>query len=154
MLWALGEMAVLEVAGPGSNARIEWYHSHTRAGTAPDGVAWCSSAINAGMISCGYSATLSKSASSWLSYGVPYKLCLGGILVFGKLDPDARGTGHVGWCAGWSSEWVLVLGGNQNNRFSVVRRPIKAVLDCRMPPAYLAEFGDPNKVRPGAPPRT
>lgn len=154
VLWALGEMAVLEVPGPGSNARIEWYHSFTAAGRAPDDVAWCSSALNAGMITAGYPGTRSKQASSWLRYGVPYKLCVGGILVFGKSDPDSKGTGHVAWCAGWSAEWVLALGGNQNNRFSCVRKPITSLLDVRMPEKYLAEFGDPGgKVRPGTPPR-
>lgn len=153
LLWALGELGVLEADGAKDNPRIVWYHSHTSAGAAPDSVAWCSSFVNAGMQAAGYPGTRSKKASSWLAYGVPYKLCLGGILVFGKSDPAANGTGHVGWCAGWSDEWVLCLGGNQSNRVSVVRRPIKSLVDVRMPPRYLAEHGDPgNKVRPGTPP--
>jgi len=149
-------MAVFEAPGDKDHPRIVWYHSHTAAGAAPDSVAWCSSLVNAGMQSCGYPGTRNKAASSWLRYGVPYKLCLGGILVFGKSDPDSKGTGHTGWCAGWSSEWVLCLGGNQQNRVSVARRPISALLDVRMPPAYLAEFGDPASkgVRPGTPLRT
>jgi uncharacterized protein (TIGR02594 family) len=153
LLWGLGELGVLEADGDKDNPRIVWYHSFTSAGKAPDGVPWCSSYVNAGMQECGYPGTRSKAASSWLAYGVPYKLCLGGILVFGKSDPDAKGTGHVGWCAGWSNEWVLCLGGNQAQRVSVVRRPIRTVLDVRMPERYLAEFGDPGgKIRPGTPP--
>lgn len=152
-MWGLGEMAVFEAEGSKDHPRIVWYHSFTSAGAAPDSVAWCSSYVNAGMQTCGYPGTRNKTASSWLRYGVPYKLCIGGILVFGKSDPDAKGTGHVGWCVGWSDEWVLVLGGNQSQRVSVARRPIKSLLDVRMPERYLAEFGDPgSKIRPGAPP--
>lgn len=138
MLWALGEIGVHEIPGPKSNPRIEWYHSFTAAGEAPDEVAWCSSFVNAGMISSGYPGTRSKAASSWRGYGVRNGLQVGAILVFGKSDPDAKGTGHVGFCAGWNGRYVLVLGGNQNQQVSVARRDISALVDVRMPTEYRA----------------
>ena len=136
VLWMLNEMYMREVAGIKNNPRIEWYHSHTAAGEAADEVPWCSSIQCAAMASCGLPHTRSKAASSWRTYGAPTLLKIGAILVFGKSDPDATGTGHVGNCVGYSDRYVLCLGGNQGNEVNVARRLVSSLVDVRWPSEY------------------
>jgi uncharacterized protein (TIGR02594 family) len=131
--WALGELGVGEAPGDRDNPRIRYYHNFTAAGEAPDSVPWCSSFVNAAMAAAVIKGTRSKAASSWAEWGIGSPLRLGAVLFFGKADPDAKGTGHVALCAGWSGKHVLALGGNQSNQVSAVLRPLERVEACRWP---------------------
>jgi hypothetical protein len=57
------------------------------------------------------------------------------IVVFGKHDPDAKGTGHVAIVDHLDpdGEHVWVLGGNQQNAVNVARRRIADIVASRWP---------------------
>lgn len=134
---AFGEVGVVEYTQPGkSNHRIERYHEITRAGVADDQVPWCSSFVSFCLEMAGVVSTKSKAA---ISYGGWGDVCgidkFGCVILFGKSDPDAKGTGHVGFCIGVSGPDVFVLGGNQGNRVSIATRKRKDVIACRWPHA-------------------
>lgn len=131
---ARSQIGVKEDVRPGkSNPEVEKYHRETAAGLADDSVAWCSSFMNWVFAQVGIRGTRNKSASSWLRWGVACELKHGCVVVFGKHDVDAKGTGHVGLCVGVDGDSVLVLGGNQRNAVNVARRPVSAVVGCRWP---------------------
>lgn len=134
---ALTEIGVREVHGERSNPRIVGYHAHTAAGEAPEETAWCASFLCAMLERSGFTSTNSKAADSWLKYGEKTAMRLGAIAVFGKTDPDAKGTGHCALIAGWNDRIVLALGGNQQNSVSVVPRPRDNIVDLRWPTGYL-----------------
>lgn len=134
LVWALGELGVKEVPGVGEHPRIRYYHGFTAAGEASESVAWCSSFVNAAFAAGGMiKGTRSKAAASWRTWGISSPMRLGAVLYFGKADPDAKGTGHVALCAGWSAKHVLALGGNQADSVSAVLRPFERVEACRWP---------------------
>lgn len=138
LVLALAEIGVSEIPGARSNPRIVGYHAHTAAGEADEEIPWCSSFVNAMLARSGFPVTRSKAASSWRTYGErAAAIRLGAIAVFGKTDPDAKGTGHVGFVAGWDDRWLLLLAGNQGNAVSVARRLRFDVLDLRWPTGYM-----------------
>lgn len=134
---ALGEIGTIEDTRPGkSNPRVQRYHELTRAGEALDDVAWCASFVGFCLEMAGVISTKSKAA---ISYGGWGDVCgidrFGCVILFGKSDPDAKGTGHVGFSLGLSGGDIFCLGGNQNQRVSIVTRKRKDVIACRWPHA-------------------
>lgn len=132
---ALGEIGVREDTRPGaSHPRIEQYHAITSAGPTVDDVPWCSSFVCWCMEMAGIRSTKSKAASSWLTWGIQARNPgLGAIAVLGKSDPDAKGTGHVGFCLGISGPELFLLGGNQNQRVGIDVRSVNKVIAWRCP---------------------
>jgi len=133
---ALGEIGVRENPARGvSNPRIEQYHAVTSAGEALDDVPWCSSFVCWCMEMAGVASTRSKAAASWSQWGVDCTRGFGCIIVFGKHDKDARGTGHVGFCLGTTGHEVFVLGGNQKQRVGIDVRDARKIVTWRWPEA-------------------
>jgi uncharacterized protein (TIGR02594 family) len=133
---ALREIGVVEDVRPGkSHPRIEAYHAVTRGGASPDDVPWCSSLVCWTMEQAGIPSTRSKAAASWATWGEAVMPRLGAVVLFGKSDPDAKGTGHVGIALGVSGGEVYVLGGNQKNRVSVATRKVRDAVAWRWPTA-------------------
>lgn len=130
----LGEIGTIEDTRSGqSNPGVEKYHAITRAGKADDGVAWCASYAGWCLEMAGVTSTKNKAASSYISYGDACLMRFGSILVFGKADPDAKGTGHVGFGMGISGKYVYVLGGNQRNEVNISPRLVSTVVAIRWP---------------------
>jgi len=144
---ALGELGVVEDTRPGqSNGRIEEYHAMTRAGRAHDDVAWCASFVSWVLEQSGIRSTRNKAAASYLSWGEEcrdYTPPFGAVLVFGKRDKDAKGSGHVGFCLGVSGPTVFLLGGNQGDRVSIAPRMLADVVAMRWPAAVQAPSARP-----------
>lgn len=137
--FALAEIGIVEDARAGkSNRRIEQYHAATRGGTTLDDVPWCSSFCCWVFEQAGIGSPRSKAAASWEHWGYAVAPRLGAVVLFGKHDPDAKGTGHVGIALGVSANEVYVLGGNQQNRVSVAARDKRKVLAWRWPSAVEA----------------
>lgn len=141
---ALGEIGIVEDVRPGrSTARIEQYHAATAAGVAPDDVAWCASYVGWCLEQAGIRSTRSKTAASYATWGVPCvapglrgpHFAIGSVVVFGKRDADAVGSGHVGFCMGRSGAELYLLGGNQQNRVSIATRKVADVVAVRWPSA-------------------
>lgn len=136
---ALGEIGVVEGRTP---SRIGEYHAVTRGGIAPDAVAWCSSFLCWVFEAAGVQSTRSKAAVSWLGWGEPCPVAeFGSVLVFGKADRDAAGTGHVGLCLGVSWTNVYVLGGNQANAVTIAMRRLPDVKAARRPSSAMLLTG-------------
>lgn len=134
----LAQLGVREYTDPGaSNEMIEMLHGYTTGGPAIDDVPWCSSAMCFGFENAGVISTRSKLAASWKSWGShcnPKKF--GCLWFFGKSDPDAKGSGHVGIGMGISGNEAFCLGGNQNNRWGIDIKKADKIEASRWP----AEF--------------
>lgn len=130
---ARAELGQREIKGKEDNPRIREYHSITSAGEAADEVPWCASFVGWCLEKSGIRSTRSKAASSYITWGQPCDLEPGAIVVFGKSDPDAKGTGHVAFLIGVDGENVLVLGGNQGNAVTKAWRKKANIAACRAP---------------------
>jgi uncharacterized protein (TIGR02594 family) len=126
---------VREVPGPQHNPRVLWYHQHTRLKATSDEVPWCAAFVCAMLEEAGVRSTRSAAASSFAEWGEPSELVDGAVVVFGKADPDAGGSGHVAFLVGVEGDSVLVLGGNQGNAVSIAKRPRARVVAVRWPAA-------------------
>ena len=127
------EIGVKERPGAGDHPRILQYHQATRLRATHDSVAWCASFVCWVLESVGLTSTRSAAAASYRTYGRKCELVPGAIVVFGKADPDAAGTGHVGFCVGVEGDQVLLLGGNQGNAVCIAKRPISRIVSVRWP---------------------
>ena len=127
------EVGVRERFGAAHNTRILQYHAATRLHAAADEVPWCAAFVCWCLESAGVASTRSALASSYAKYGQPCDLKDGAIVVFGKADTDAGGTGHVAFCVGMEGDDVLVLGGNQHNSVSIAKRPKSRIVAIRWP---------------------
>lgn len=152
--FALAEYGVQEVVGKGSNKTIIAWRDELN-GAAPagkpivsgfsdDDIAWCGLAV---AIVC-YRRVKNILevikdplwARNWMKYGVKSpKPSLGDVLVF------SRGNGgHVGFYVAEDSTCYHVLGGNQGNKFCIVRVLKSRLLAARRPP-YIET---PKSVKP------
>lgn len=136
---ALGEIGVLEDTRPGkSHPRIEQFHAITSGGAAPDDVPWCASYVSWVLEMAGVKSTKSKMAASYATWGVVCpRLAFGCVVLMGKSDKDAAGSGHVGFAIGAvGATDFLLLGGNQGDRVSVDYRKVANIAALRWPPGY------------------
>lgn len=98
---------------------------------------WCAAAVCAWLERAGYRSPRSARAADFARYGTAVELehaRAGDIVVFGKADPDAGGSGHVALFWQRRGELVDVLGANQNNRVSIAPRPVSRIVAIRRPP--------------------
>lgn len=130
---ALGEVGVVEDTRPGrSTLRIESYHSATAAGRALDDLSWCSSFASCVLEAAGIRSTRNKTAASYKTWGQPCGWVFGAVIIFPKSDPDAAGSGHVGFLVGVLGRTVFCLGGNQRNSVSIAMKNMAGAV-CRWP---------------------
>jgi uncharacterized protein (TIGR02594 family) len=128
------ELGVREDTRPGkSNPRIEEFHAATAGGRANQSVPWCSSWMCWVMERAGFSSTKSKAAASWSTWGDSCGLLLGSVVIFGKSDPDAAGTGHVAILLGTLRDECFVIGANQRNAVSIATKKLSTVVATRWP---------------------
>jgi uncharacterized protein (TIGR02594 family) len=132
------ELARLEIGqrekpGVGSNPRILEYFEATRYQAPRDEVPWCAAFVCWCLESASVRSTRSARAADYFGWGERGWLVPGSIVVFGKADPDAGGSGHVAFCVGFDVSEVLVLGGNQTDAVTVARRPLARVVAVRWP---------------------
>ncbi len=144
---ALGEIGIVEDPRVGkSNPRVELYHSATRGGRALDDVPWCASYACWVLEQCGIRSPRSKRAADFATWGQPcidltpdgkggFHYAPGALVVFGKEDPDAGGSGHVAFALGRSLQTVYIVGGNQTNAVTIAQRSTRPVIAVRWPDA-------------------
>lgn len=112
--WAWREFVrdVREVRGGAAhNPRILYYHSFTRLAARSDETAWCASFVTAAYELNGVRSLRSARAAHYAEFGVACGLVNGALCFFPPSDPDAGGSGHVGFYFNGK-----LLGGNQRNR--------------------------------------
>ncbi len=127
------EIGVKERPGSAHHPRILQYHASTRLRATTDEVPWCAAYVCWCLEQAGITSTRSAAAASYRTWGQSCELKDGAVVVFGKSDPDAAGTGHVAFCVGVDGDDVLVLGGNQRNSVNVSRRPRSRIVAIRWP---------------------
>ena len=115
------EFGVHEIPGPISHERIIMYHASVGL-SGGDTVPWCSSFRNwcEEAVNGAGSGTNRPDARSWEKWGnkiEPFDAIPGDTCVFYRGTP-VDWPGHVGFFIAWSQDlkWILVLGGNQNDR--------------------------------------
>ena len=77
-----------------------------------DETPWCSAFANWCLKQAGYEGTRNAAARSWLDWGEPIEAPRRGCIVVFQRE----GGGHVGFYVGETETEILVLGGNQQNR--------------------------------------
>ena len=150
-LWLIGAMediGVKEVDGPGNDARVLEYHSHTGLWSR-DSVPWCGSAVETWLVEAGFKGLGRKGAlaRNWKGWGRPAKGELGAVCVLRrrKEGPDAR-TGskfgyHVGIYLNMSRGGVAMVSGNASDRVGVdvYSKRQYEVYAMRMPIGYYVK---------------
>lgn len=130
---ARGELGQREKPGVGSNVRILEYFEATRYQARRDEVPWCAAFVCWCLESANVRSTRSARAADYAPWGQNGWLVPGAVVVFSKTDPDAGGSGHVGFCAGLDGHEVLVLGGNQGDAVTLAKRPLSRIVSVRWP---------------------
>lgn len=114
-LIALKEVGVKEIKGEAHNKRIIEYHSATDLGATEDEISWCAAYVNWCLKQAHRKGTNKANARSFLDWGdivlTPKK---GDIVIFWRVSKTGW-QGHVGFFVEETKDYILVLGGNQNN---------------------------------------
>lgn len=135
LVFAAGTIGTKEYKGAGkSNPEVEMYHAYAREDNdltkgMSDDVPWCSSVNCYWHEMVGMGSTNSKTAKSWLKWGVSTlkNPTYGDSVVF-----DRGGwKGHVGIIVSWNSQYVWVLGGNQSDAINVTKYSRSRLVDIR-----------------------
>lgn len=113
--------------------RIVAYHQSTGLKAQSSAVPWCAAFVCWCLEQAGVRSTRKATAVSYATYGRECGLEPGCIVVFGKHDEDAAGTGHVAFLVGVDVDTVQVLGGNQGNKVCVAARPRSSIVATRWP---------------------
>lgn len=130
MAIARSELGQAEIPGSPSNTRIQAYNATTHGGAEADSVPWCSSFVNFCVKQAGFTGTNSKSARSWLEWGVEADDFLPGCIVVLKREELPKG--HVGFYVGRESGRIRLLGGNQGDKVSIASYDADRVIGWRM----------------------
>lgn len=148
---ALGELGEREIVGAKHNPRILEYGTAVRLRVTTDEIPWCACFENwclreawrtekaGGLLGDEVAMLLgtgSAAAASFATWGEETEIRLGAVAFWGKTDPDAGGTGHVAFVAGWTDAHILALGGNQMNQVSAVLKQ-RAGAILRWPKGYV-----------------
>jgi uncharacterized protein (TIGR02594 family) len=124
---------LLEIAGAQTAPRIRQWLADLGAWWRDDETPWCGVAVAAWMQAAGLERPKHwYRAKGWLDWGVPLEYAvLGAVVVF-----ERKGGGHVGLCVGYDDAKgaLMVLGGNQGNKVSVLPFDPARVLGYRWPP--------------------
>jgi uncharacterized protein (TIGR02594 family) len=127
---ARDELGQAEIPGSASNKRILAYNATTHGGAESDSIPWCSSFVNFCVTQAGFIGTNSKSARSWLEWGVEAEDFLPGcVVVLNRGEPP---KGHVGFYVGRESGRIRLLGGNQGDKVSIASYDADRVVGRRV----------------------
>lgn len=140
LLFALAELHVQEIPGPGNNPRIATYWKDAGlvepdARIPGDEIPWCAAFVGAMLMRGGVQASGSALAKSYQIWGdnASGVGLLGAIVVLNRKEPAPKWQGHVGFCVGFTPDKVHVLGGNQGDRVSIAAFPRERIANVRYP---------------------
>lgn len=120
------------------DARILGYRKYTKerpwVGTSGRGSAWCADFVSAKLEESGVRSTRSAGAASYKRWGKECEPKPGAVVVFGPHDPDAAGTGHVGFIRAFPvGGLVEVCSGNCANQVKLKKYRVADIVACRWP---------------------
>jgi uncharacterized protein (TIGR02594 family) len=127
---AYKELGQSEIPGLEENPHIVAYFKALESGRTyhDDRDDWASPFVEWSLQQAGKFGPRSIKPADWLSWGKASKPTIGAIVVL-----NFSGLQHVGFYFGEDSDFVRVLGGNQNDAVSVFRYPKSAVRAYRVP---------------------
>jgi uncharacterized protein (TIGR02594 family) len=132
---AWGELfdGVRELPGKRDAARvIEYLRTCTRRRfPMRDSTPWCSAFVCWCVEQVGIESTRDPAARSWLTWGRAALPRVGAVVIFPR--PPLPWSGHVGFVSHVDGGAIGVLGGNQSNAVSIVRRRRSDALGYRWP---------------------
>ena len=113
---------------------LSWWKKIKRGGIKSDEVPWCAAFVGAMLEESGLVSSRFESAKSYLTWGERLsKPLYGCIVVFAR-----NSGGHVGFVVGKDATGrLMVLGGNQGDKVSVVPFSVDRVAGYRWPKAAL-----------------
>lgn len=136
MTIARSEIGVREFAGDADNPQVVEYFKAIDGPFAIQGqdeTAWCSAFVNWCFDRAGIAGTRSPAARSWTRWGQAIEApVVGCVAVLWRGSPSGW-QGHVGFYIRETSDYIWLLGGNQNDAVSIARYPKKRLLGYRMP---------------------
>lgn len=143
LMEALELYGTVEVPGKGNNPKITAWAKECDIGAySTDSIPWCGLFMAVAAKRAGWARPVNPLwARSWAAWGKPRNgpAMLGDVLVF------PRGTGgHVAIYVGEDAGAYHILGGNQSDRVSIVRKGKKPLLAIRQAPWRIAQ---PPNVR-------
>jgi uncharacterized protein (TIGR02594 family) len=132
---ARGEMGTKEFLGSADNPEVVKYlksvDNISISAQRNDETAWCSAFVNWCLEQTGKKGTKNAAARSWLKWGneltTPEQGC---IVVLWRGSPDGW-MGHVGFFVRETSNYVYLLGGNQNDHVNISKYPKERILGYR-----------------------
>ncbi len=111
------EKGLSEIPGEENKPRVLEYLQTTtnlnRSARSKDETPWCSAFVNWCLKQAGYEGTNNASARSWLDWGQAIEEPRRGCIVVFQRETD---FGHVAFCLGETETEIKVLGGNQQNK--------------------------------------
>jgi uncharacterized protein (TIGR02594 family) len=128
------------------NVRAMFHHTDFPMDMVNKRTPWCAAAVCAWLERAGVRSPRTARAVNFARYGTAIDLehaLPGDIVVFGKVDPDAGGSGHVALFWQRRGELVDVIGGNQNNRVCIAPRPVVRIVAIRRPTRAAGIDGAP-----------
>lgn len=137
MIWldkAKTYLGLSEVPGKKHNSKIlEWWQA-IHAIFTDDETPWCAAFVGGVLEECGIKSSRSAAARSYLDWGNKIAgPAVGCVVVFWRKFLGS-GSGHVGFVVGKDAFGnLLVLGGNQGDKVSILPFNPKRVLDYRWP---------------------
>ena len=130
---ALGQFGIKEIPGIKDNPEVLKYFDEIGfdGSKLKDETAWCSAFVNWVAQEADKDASCKLNARSWLTVGQkvlqPEK---GDVVVFWRGSPNSW-KGHVAFFIRETTNWIYVLGGNQNNQVSIRPYPRNRLLEYR-----------------------
>lgn len=133
------ELGQKEVAGKQHNPRIVGYHA-TTSGAKDDETPWCASFVNWVLKQSGYEGAGSAWSHDWKAWGDGLAHPAVGSVAFidwGKVDPNKKGKGHVGFVVGKTAKGrIVLLGGNQGETVRYTAFQAAHIQTYRVPKGY------------------
>lgn len=150
LLEALKVYGTAEKLGPGSNPSILQWAKATGQDRIyrSDDIAWCGLTMAYVALQAGWDLPLNPlGARNWLNWGHPVtRAALGDILIFWRGSKGGY-QGHVTMYVGEDDTAFHCLGGNQNDRVSIERKPKNRLLGIRRCPWRVNQPANVRAIR-------
>ncbi len=98
-----------------------------------DETPWCAAFVNWVLENAGVDGTGSAMARSFMRWGedIPFAQAKPGDIVVLWRKSKTSASGHVGFLQAFEGRYIRILGGNQGNRVSSKRYPLRRLLSVR-----------------------
>jgi len=128
---ALTMVGTGEIAGSVHNETIQAMYDAVVGKRYGDEVPWCAAFVGFCLSEVGYRTTGSLLARSYMNYGKEVaEPEVGDIVVYWR-DREDGWKGHVGFFVKFDGDYIVTLGGNQDDAVNFKRYPIDMVLSYR-----------------------